>query len=313
LSIDFNKLIQKLWFSDFEGQNMPWLINAAQLDKFRKNQKNLVILDASYHLEGRDARQEFNDKHIIDAQFFDIDYFSDPAISIPHMLIQDEKSLSEKISSLGIRTDYKIIFYDNSDIHSACRALWMFKMFGHNPQQLYILDGGFKAWEHYNGKIESGIPTISAKPYLAKFQPNGIRSLLQIKQNLQHANEQIIDVRHPIRYAGGPEPRLHLRSGHIPGSVNFPYFAFFDKNDCLLPLEKIRSRLTDVAIDLKSPLVATCGSAITACILDFVLDLMEHNQHSVYDGSWSEWGNENLYPGEQSLDERPIKTCLDES
>lgn len=289
---------------------MPWLINAAQLDKFRKGQKSLVILDASLHLDERNPQQEFAEKHIIDAQFFDIDFFSAPQTDAPHMLIQDEKLLSEKMSSLGIKNDYKIIVYDNSDLHSACRALWMFKMMGHNPQQLYILDGGLKAWEKYGGKTESGLPTISAKTYTATFQPQFLRTLTQMKESLRASNEQIIDVRHPIRFAGGPEARPNMRSGHIPGSVSFPYFAFFDKEGCFLPLETIKNRMLDVAVDFKSPLIITCGAAITACILDLILDFMSHTQHTVYDGSWAEWGSTHLYGSETSLDERPIATCI---
>jgi len=290
---------------------MPWLINAAQVDKFRKNQKSLVILDASLHLDNRNAKQEFAEKHIVDAQFFDIDYFSDPHGNSPHSLIQDNAILGEKMGSLGIKNDYKIILYDNSELHSAYRALWMFKMLGHNPQQLYILDGGLKAWEKTNGKTESGMPTISPKSYTAQFQPLFIRTLAQMKENLHHPQEQIIDLRHPIRFAGGAEPRPNMRSGHIPNSISFPYFAFFDSNGLLLPLEKIKSRMLDIAIDFKSPIIATCGSAITACILDLVLDLMGHSQHAVYNGAWAEWGSLSLYPGETTLDERPVRTSVE--
>src|SRR6185312_3004041 len=116
---------------------MAWLINAAQLDKFRKSQKSLIILDASWHLpdSGRNAKQEFIEKHIADAQFFDLTLFNDPTNPIPNMLIHDENLINEKLGNLGIRDDFKIIFYDNSDLHSACRALWMFRIFGHNPHQ----------------------------------------------------------------------------------------------------------------------------------------------------------------------------------
>lgn len=290
---------------------MPWLINAAQLDKFRKSQKNLIILDASLHHNDRNALQEFNDKHIIDAQFFDIDYFSDPATDLPHMLIQDEKIINEKMSSLGIRNDYKVIFYDNSDLHSSCRALWMLKMFGHNTQQLYILDGGLKAWEKYGGKTESGMPTISAKPYTAQFQPQHMRTLAQMKEAVHKDQEQIIDVRHPVRFAGGGEPRPGIRTGHIPGSISFPFFALFDQDGTFLSVDKIKKRFLDVAIDIKAPIISTCGGAITAPILDYFLDLIGHTQHTVYDGSWTQWGNEKLYLGENSLAERPIETCID--
>lgn len=293
---------------------MSWLINAAQLDKFRKTQKSLVILDASWHLpqSGRDAKQEFIDKHIMDAHFLDLNLFHDALNPIPNMLIHDEKIISEKLGKLGIRNDYKIIFYDNSDLHSSCRALWMMRVFGHNPHQLYILDGGFSAWEKYGGKTESGDTSTSAKTYTAKFQPHLLRSLAEMKKNLNTHDEQVIDMRHAMRFAGAPETRPDLRSGHIPDSFSFPYTSFFDKTTkCFLPLEKIRKLLSDLAIDLKSPIISTCGSGMTATILNFVLELMEHPQHALYDGSWSEWGAEKLYEGEISLAERPVIRSVD--
>lgn len=292
---------------------MPWLINASQLEKFRKGQKNLIILDASIHIDARHAQQEFIEKHIIDAHFFDIDSFSDRNHSVPHMLTHDTRLISETVGKLGIRNDYKIIFYDNSDLHSACRALWMFKIFGHNPHLLYILDGGFKAWEKFGGKIESGTVTTASKAYQVNFQPQFLCTLSQIKASLSSPTTQIIDMRHPVRFAGGPETRPGLRYGHIPGSLSFPYITLFDKEGNLLPLEKIRKKLTDITVDFTKPIITTCGSGLTAPILNFILDLLNHTDHKLYDGSWCEWGAERLFPGEQSLDERPIETCIKET
>ncbi len=292
---------------------MPWLINCAQLDKFRKSQKNLIILDASFHHGERNAKQEFLEKHILDAHFFDIDLFSDPSpdAAHPHMLISDEKRISELVGSLGIRNDYKIIFYDNSELHTAARALWQFKMFGHSPNLLYILDGGFKAWERFGGKTESGQPTITPKTYTAHFEPAFLRTLTQMKNNFNTPAEQIVDVRHAVRYSGGPEPRPGIRPGHIPGSYSFPTASMFDKEGNFLSLEKIRKKLIEIGVDLNTPIISSCGSGMTAPILDFLLDLMNYPQHAVYNGSWTQWGNEKLFEGEKSLTERPSETCVD--
>lgn len=289
---------------------MPWLINASQLDKFRKSQKNLIILDASLHLNERDAKQEFLEKHIIDAQFLPIEAFHDPNAPLKNTLIPDEKIISEKLGKLGIRNDYKIILYDNSNLHTSCRALWMFKYLGHNPHLLYVLDGGLAAWERYGGKVESGEVNFGPKSYEAHFEPEYIRILDNIKNNLKQNKEQVIDVRHPVRYAGGPEGRPHLRSGHIPGSFNVPYSILFENDGTFLSLDKIRKKLLDMGVSLTAPIVTYCGSGTTAPTLNFILDLMSV-PNALYNGSWSEYGTSDLYPNEKSLDERPLETCID--
>lgn len=293
---------------------MSWLINASQLDKFRKSQKNVVVLDASWHLpsENRNANEEFIANHIIGARLFDLNDFNDTSTTLPNMLMRDEAVLSEKIGALGITNEHKIIFYDNSKHHSSCRALWMFKVFGHNPNQLYILDGGLDAWRRYGGKLETGeARTVGKKPYSINFEAHFIRTLVQMKTNLHHPAEQVVDMRHPVRYTGGPEIRPGLRSGHIPGSFSFPFMTMFEADGRWKPIERIRKQLMGIGVNLDTPIVTTCGSGITAAILNFALDLMNQSPHSLYDGSWSEWGADTLYAGESDLSERPVERSID--
>ena len=293
---------------------MSWLIDAPQLDKFRKHHKHLVIFDASWYFpeENRNATDDFLQAHIPGAYFFDHTLFYDLTSPLPNMLDRDEKKLADQCSQLGITSDHKIVFYDNSPIHTSARALWMMKVFGHNPYQLYILDGGMAAWKQYGGKIEQGesLPIAAKKPYEIRFQSKLIRTLAEMKENIHHPKEQVVDMRHPARFAGGKEVRLGLRTGHIPESFCFPYFTMFESSGRFKPLDKIRKQLLTLGVELTFPIVATCGSGMTAAILDFVLDLMNHDAHSVYDGAWSEWGANTLYSCETSLDERPIITSL---
>lgn len=293
---------------------MPWLINAAQLDKFRKNQKNVIILDATWYLEteARDAKLEFLENHIVGARFLDLCHFHDDATPLPHMLIRDEQQISERVGALGITKEHKVIFYDNSPLHTSCRALWMFKVFGHNTNQLYILDGGLDAWQRYGGKVDIGESrSVANKVYAVNFEAHFVRTLVQMKTNLHHPLEQVVDVRHPVRYAGGPEHRVGLRSGHIPDSFSFPYFTMFEQDGRWKPLERIRKQLTGIGVDLHHPIITTCGSGISSAILNFALDLLNQNQHAIYDGSWAEWGAMTLYPGESSIEERPVQTSIE--
>lgn len=132
-----------------------------------------------------------------------------------------------------------------------------------------------------------------------------------MKSNLHHPTEQVIDVRHPVRYAGGPELRPAMRTGHIPGSISFPYFTMFETDGTFKPSERILRQLIGIGVDVNSPIVSTCGSGITSAILNFVLDISNHSQNALYDGSWSEWGASRLYNGETDLSERPVETSLD--
>jgi thiosulfate/3-mercaptopyruvate sulfurtransferase len=287
------------------------LINAEQVDSFRKNQKNLVILDATWHGENSEkARAEFQAKHLPGARFLDLNHFNDPESALPSTLNLDEAVLSEALSALGLRPDCKIILYDNSDYHSACRALWMLKVCGHPPQLLYILDGGLKAWQAFGGKVETGETSHAVKAYSVKLQTKYLRTLEGMKANLRLSSEQVLDARHAIRFTGGPEPRPHLRPGHMPGSFCFPFQGLFDSSGLFLPLEKLKRRLEGIGLSLTHPTITTCGSGMTAPILNFVLDILGNDKTALYDGSWTEWGAEELFPGEQSLAERPVETCL---
>src|SRR3990167_522069 len=293
---------------------MSWLINAAQLDRLRKNPKNVVILDASgyYSDKSYSAEQAFFQSHIAGARFLDFNRFHDKHSSLPNMLSRDEVVISDNISKLGITSEHKIVLYDRDEQRTSCRAAWMFKVFGHHASQLFILDGGYASWEKYGGKVSVGEPaSIPVKPpYPVNYEARYIRTLLQMKANLHHLKEQVIDVRHAVRFAGGPEPRPGLRHGHLPDSFSFPFSCFFESTGEWKSLDKIRKQLLGICVDLDKPIIATCGSGVTAAILDFTLDLLNHDSHAVYDGSWVEWGAEVLYPGEESLSERPVKTSL---
>jgi len=102
----------------------------------------------------------------------------------------------------------------------------------------------------------------------------------------------VVDARSPGRFAGTePEPRPGLRSGHMPGARNLHYRSLLDERDqTMLPGEALERRFAEAGIDVGRPVVASCGSGVTACILALGLYLIGHTQVPVYDGSWAEWG-----------------------
>ena len=129
-------------------------------DWLEQNLKTVRVLDGSWHMPNtnRNAFEEFNNKHIDNALFFDLDKNSDQKSSLPHML--PNKSTWEKIiSEFGIKNSDHIIIYDNSDVISSCRIWYNFLYFGHNPNLVSVLDGGLKKWLMDNKKI-SNLPVL---------------------------------------------------------------------------------------------------------------------------------------------------------
>lgn len=291
---------------------MQPLISATELNHWRLSDSPPLILDASWHLPAtqRHAKNEFLKAHIPNAYFLDLDILNDPHSALPNTLSQNPTQVSAVFKTLGIDTDRSIVFYDRSDLHTACRAYWLFRLWGFPIGSLFVLDGGFDHYDKQGFVTASGVSPIHDQALSISFQPRLYKSLAQMKSQLVDRTAQVIDLRHAVRFAGGPESRAGLRRGHIPGSFCFPFSAFFNKEHLFLPLEKIIRRISDIGVDVSSPIISTCGSGMTATILNFVLDCLPHSNHALYDGSWSEWGVDHCFPDEASLAERPIETCL---
>ena len=123
-----------------------------------------------------------------------------------------------------------------------------------------------------------------------------LREKDQILRNLSTRREQVLDARSRGRFEGSDaEPRPGLRPGHMPGSLNLPYTELIEReSQTLRGVEELRARFETAGVDMKRPVVTTCGSGVTAAILALGLHLAGHKDVALYDGSWSEWG----LPGE---------------
>jgi thiosulfate/3-mercaptopyruvate sulfurtransferase len=121
-----------------------------------------------------------------------------------------------------------------------------------------------------------------------------------VHRNLETRQEQVVDARSAGRFAGTePEPREGLRGGHIPGSRNLPYELLFRQDGTLLPRDDLRRLFETARVDPGRPVVTTCGSGVSACVLALGLHLIGRPDASVYDGSWTEWGGRDDVPVER--------------
>ncbi|HEX8527147.1 3-mercaptopyruvate sulfurtransferase [Allosphingosinicella sp.] len=251
---------------------------------------DLRVIDSTLFLpgSGRNARREYEAEHIPGALFMDLDEIVDSDSPLPHMVPPQHKFAS-RMQSLGLADGQRLVVYDNSPLHSSARAWWMLRLFG--AREVAILDGGLAKWKAEGRPLESGNPALRRGHFTARLDRAAVADKAFVAGALEEGGWEIADARPASRFAGeDPEPRPGLRPGHIPGSKCLPQSTLFDADNSWKRGDALGSAFADAGVDLGKPLVATCGSGITAAVLVFGAHLLGKEDVKLYDGSWSEWG-----------------------
>ena len=260
---------------------------------------DLRIVDASLFLPamGRDAATEFETAHIPSAIFMDIAELIDPANPVDNALPSAEKFAS-RMQSLGLGDGSRIVIYDDSPIKSSARAWFMLTMFG--AHDVAILDGGVAKWKAEGRDLESGKPALRHRHFTVWKDDSGVRSKADMLANLHSKAEQVVDARPADRFAGTePEPREGMAAGHIPGSRSLPHGQLFNADGTWKRGDDLLAAFESAGIDLAKPMVASCGSGMTATVVLFGAALTGKKDFALYDGSWAEWGMDADTPKEQ--------------
>ena len=252
------------------------------------NAPNLVVLDVSLESNIANIKVEFPGIQIKGARYFDLKRnFSDLESRLPNTL-PNPKYFSLACRNLGINNNSTIVVYDNIGIYASPRVWWMFKSMGH--KNIAVLDGGLPSWKNKNYPTESIQNRVLPEgDFKAKFNPNLLKKSFKILENITSKEAILVDARSNGRFFGLiPETRKNLKSGHIPNAINLPFLEVL-KDGKFISTNEISDIFKKLKID-KRPKIFTCGSGLTACILILASTLISEDNHFLYDGSWSEWG-----------------------
>ena len=265
------------------------LVSTGWLEAHLKD-PDLRILDASWYMpdSGRDPKAEYEATHIPGARFFDIDEISDLRSSLPHMAPPVEKFIS-RMRAMGVGDGHQVVVYDGAGLFSAARVWWLFRLMG--KTDIAVLDGGLPKWLAEGRAVEDMAPILRDRHITVSRQAHMVRDVTQVAAASKLGDHTIIDARGPGRFAGTEvEPRPGLRSGHIPGSVNVHYARLLTPDGTMKSPDELRAVFAEAGADLSKPAITSCGSGVTAAIVNLALERLGKRDHALYDGSWSEWG-----------------------
>jgi thiosulfate/3-mercaptopyruvate sulfurtransferase len=249
-----------------------------------------MVFDATKYLpnEPYDGLTKYREAHIPGARFFDIDVVADPDTNLPHMAPTAGR-FARLMGEMGISNATRVIFYDQKGLQSSARGWWLMKLFGH--ENAAVLDGGLPKWLAEGRATESGdAKAASPSSYTPDFRADLVKGIGDVKRIIAHGSALILDARTKGRFDGtAPEPRPGLPSGHMPGAESVPFNELLNGDFTMKDTAALRARFAAAGADGSKPIVTSCGTGVTACILALGLKQAGLGDAAIYDGSWTEW------------------------
>ena len=186
------------------------------------------------------------------------------------------EAFAQAMASAGIGDGATVVTYDDAGGVFAARLVWMLRVVGGAAA---LLDG-----------VPPGSGGGTGAPAVFTTRPWPASALASAEDALDPANV-VVDARPRDRFHGAPDP-LDPRPGHVPGARSLPCREHVGPDGRLLPAEVLRPAFAEAGVVPGAPVVAYCGSGVTACHDLLVMEHLGLGTGRLYVGSWSQYASD---------------------
>lgn len=265
----------------------------ATLDELRElvDLDRVVWCDVRWYLDGRDARAAYDGGHLPGAVFVDMDTVlaAPPTPEQGRHPLPSPATFAAELGALGIADDDLVVAYDDNGGLQAGRMVWMLRAIG---RRAVVLDGGIQSWP---GELTTDVPERAAVERTSVDWPAELLvDIDEVAARSEAGDTVILDARAAARYRGEMEP-VDPKAGHIPGAKVRPVTDNV-VDGAFKSAEQLRADFGALGVDENTPVIAYCGSGVTACHNILAIERAGLGTARLFPGSWSQWSNDDARP-----------------
>ncbi|MFB6228062.1 MAG: sulfurtransferase [Halobacteriales archaeon] len=231
-----------------------------------------------------DVRREdqYSEGHLPGAVNIPFDRFRDPTGEMEGKL-PTPMDFASLLSEAGIASNDRIVAYDGDHGVYASRFLVTARVFGHDLDQLYLLNGDFDNWARTH-RTTLTVPTTRATDYTCQRRSGDPLVGASELEEALGTDAVIVDTRDPLEYD----------VVHLPGAVNFQWRSLIDgETGQLKPRTEKEVVLEAHEITPDRPIRLYCNTARRLSFVYAVLRELGYDDVAFYEGgidAWAEYG-----------------------
>jgi len=275
-----------------------YLIDVATLNA-RIADPNLRVFDAAVFLTPKagggyqvdSGFQKYTESHIPGAGFIDLSQaWADTSPGL-NFTLPTVDGLAAAIGASGIAADNEVVLYSSGHLMWATRAWWLLHYAGHT--NIAILNGNLGAWKNAGLPLETGERMYPATTFAPNAIPGSFADTAEVEAGM-HGNVCTVNALTQALYEGSGD-FFYGRPGHIPGSLPLYFDSILD-DEHLLPADALAEQLENQGMLSADRVITYCGGGIAATLDGFACKLLGQDNVGVYDGSMSEWVQDDDRP-----------------